>query len=83
MESVPCDPEREGRYRDTEACYVDEHHLFFPRKNYRDSVGRAFRNLPENRVDLCRQVHQDIHATTQPPKKPKRAEMLEALNVNQ
>lgn len=83
METVPCDPDRECRYRDTTGCYIDEHHLFWPRRNYKDSVGRAFRNLPENKVDLCRQVHQDKHATEQPPKKPKRSQMLEALNANQ
>lgn len=83
MESVPCDPDRECRYRDTAECYIDEHHLYWPRRSYRDSVGRAFRNHPDNKVDLCRQVHQDIHATQGPPKKPKRTVMLGVLNANQ
>lgn len=83
MESIPCDSDRECKYRDTTGCYIDEHHLFWPRRKYRDKTSRDFKNLPDNKVDLCRQVHDDIHATEQPPKKPSRNEMLGALNVNQ
>lgn len=60
-------------------CYMDEHHLYWPRKNYKSGVERAFRNLPENRQMLCRAEHDEVHATEPIPKKPSRNEMLQAL----
>lgn len=78
MERLPCDPDRECKY---DECREDIHHLYWPRKRYSDKVSRAFRNLAVNKVVICREAHDDIHASQLPPKKPSRNEMLEALNV--
>lgn len=68
------------KYFDTErGCYQDEHHLYYPRKRYKSSVEKAFRQLPENREMLCRAEHDEIHATEPIPHKPSRVEMVQAL----
>lgn len=60
-------------------CFSDEHHLFFPRVDYHDIMGSEFRNLPENKEDICRWDHDEIHATELPPQKPDREHMLGAI----
>lgn len=60
-------------------CFSDEHHLFFPRVDYRGIIASEFRNLPENKEDICRWDHDEIHATTEPPERPSREYMLGAL----
>ena len=77
MEDVPCTPNPECRY--FPECYTDTHHLYYPRKRYTSGVERQFRQLPENQAELCREVHSEIHATEQLPKKPSRAAMLAVI----
>lgn len=80
MEVLPCDPDRECKYRDTErGCYSDIDHYYYPRRNYRDSVSKAFRELAVNKTLTCRQLHDERHASEPVPKKPSRNEMLIAL----
>lgn len=60
-------------------CFSDEHHLFWPRVDYHDIIGSEFRNLAENKEDICRWDHDEIHATELPPVRPSREYMLGAL----
>ncbi len=60
-------------------CYADEHHLYWPKKNYKSPVEREFRSLPEHRAMVCRAEHDEIHATEGIPKKPSRDQMLQAI----
>lgn len=60
-------------------CYADTHHLYWPRRRYTAGVEKAFRDLPENKVELCRAEHSDLHAREKPPEKPSRSEMIEAI----
>lgn len=76
MEPVPCTPTEECRYY---PCFTDTHHLYYPRRRYKTQVEREFRNLPENKVEMCRAAHTELHATEQIPKKPGRDEMLQAI----
>lgn len=63
--------------------YTDEHHIWWPARNYRDRTSAAFRDLPENKVQLCRNEHNELHATQQPPEKPDRLKMLAILAFNE
>ena len=75
MERFPCDPNRECRLRDTIGCFEDVHHKQWPRHDYRRPVEREFRNLDENKELTCRDRHNELHATQEPPEKPTRPEM--------
>lgn len=77
MENIACTPNEGCRYYPD--CYEDTHHLYWPRRRYTSSVERQFRQLPENQAELCRNVHSELHATEQPPKKPSRAAMLAVI----
>lgn len=81
MSYSPCPNANEGcRFYETElGCVQNEHHLYWPKQRYTGSVERQFRQLPENRVDMCMAEHAELHATEQPPKKPSRAAMLVAI----
>lgn len=60
-------------------CFSDEHHLFYPRVDYRDIIGSEFRELPENKEQICRWDHDERHATEPIPDRPSREEMLGAI----
>ena len=62
-----------------QGCFSDEHHLYFPRVDYRDIMASEFRNLPENKEQICRREHDERHAVEQPPERPPREQMLGAL----
>lgn len=80
MESVPCEPNPDCKYANKGQCpKTDTHHLYYPKKLYTDSVGKIFRELPENKVVLCRVKHEEIHATENIPIKPGREQMLQAI----
>lgn len=75
----PCENASEAcRYYET-GCYADVHHVWWPRRKYRSQVERQFRELPENKEVLCREAHDDLHATTRPPVKPPREVMIRAI----
>lgn len=59
--------------------FSDEHHLFFPKRDYQTRVERDFRELPENKAQLCRYEHNQIHATGVIPEKPSRGDMIQAI----
>lgn len=62
-----------------QGCHASTHHLYYPRRNYRNSLERQFRELPENKVQLCRSEHDELHLNEDPPDKPSRAVMLGAI----
>jgi hypothetical protein len=68
----PCPFESEGcpLSNTVDGCFVDTHHKQYPRSAYRTPTERRFRELDENKVDLCRAVHNEIHATEPAPIKP-------------
>jgi hypothetical protein len=59
--------------------FSDTHHRYFEAKNYATGVAKVFRELPENKEQLCRFEHNELHATTAPPIKPERAFMIQAI----
>lgn len=74
---IPCNPSPECKYFGH--CFEDVDHIYWPRRNYKTSIERSFRELDENKQVICRALHDERHATEQPPKKPSRDEMLQAI----
>lgn len=75
MERVPCDPtvvntERCAVYRKIGKCFMDIHHLYHPRRDYKTKDEKEFRELDENKVNMCRDFHNMDHAVFPPPDKP-------------
>lgn len=73
MERVPCQFENTDTcpvFRVQGECYEDKHHLFYPRSEYRTSTERQFRNLGENAVKICRNLHNTEHHVFEIPDKP-------------
>jgi|GEM_PF-5309081 len=63
-----------------QACAgADTHHLAFEANQYRTSVERRWRELPQNKVRLARCVHEAIHYSGYYPEKPSRDVMLSEL----
>ena len=60
-------------------CFSDEHHLFFPKFDYRDIMSAEFRNLPENKEQICRWDHDERHANEPIPDKPSKSTCLGLL----
>lgn len=82
MERLPCDPEIVGTercalYRKIGKCFIDVHHLYHPRKDYKTPVEKQFRELDENKVEMCRDWHNADHAVFAAPTKP----VLEAMQA--
>lgn len=46
------------------------HHRWWPKRDYKTPLEKAFRELPENKVRMRVDDHRKLHATTEPPKKP-------------
>lgn len=74
MERFPCEPNEDCPV--AECPKEDVHHKAWPKRRYRGSVSRAFRELDINKELTCRARHNEIHATQKPPEKPKESEML-------
>lgn len=62
-----------------EDCHSNTDHLFWPRHDYKASVERKFRNLPENKRQICAFAHVLRHVNEAPPEKPSRDEMIAAI----
>lgn len=80
LEGTPCDESVPCGLRETTGCFEDVHHKYFPRRSYRTPLEKEFRELPENKVVICRQLHNDEHATIEPPDKPPISEMRQRVN---
>lgn len=74
----PCIPNPECPYNKKGGCREDEHHLYWPGNEYRGTVEKTFRNLPENKIQMCRRLH-DVEHSLQPPTKPDKDKMLETI----
>lgn len=83
MARRPCpNPEEACPYfTDRGSCFSDNHHLYWPRVDYRRGLEREFRELPENKQQLCRWEHDEIHATQEPPAKPSLEIIRRALGL--
>ena len=81
MSFTPCEKANEAcRFYETEqGCVSNEHHTYWPKKRYTTQVEREFRALPENREQMCMAEHREKHATEQPPVKPSREQMIQAI----
>lgn len=71
MERVPCAPNPGCKYWDSElGCHEDTHHVYFPRRIIRRLGSKVEASVT---VELCREFHDELHATTKqnlPEKKP-------------
>lgn len=76
MEKVLCNPSPDCKY--FPGCHGDIHHKWFPRKDYRTSLEKQFRQDSRNKVLSCRRLHDEEHAGNPPPK-PDREFMLRFL----
>lgn len=80
MDNIPCSTQEQCRLKNSKlGCRVDIHHLFYPARDYAKGVDKEFRELDENKVVMCRALHEDIHYLEDAPDKPTRTEMLQAL----
>ncbi len=55
---------------------MTEHHLYWPKREYRSDLERRFRTLPWNKVEMPATAHELLHRLTAPPRKPSVEEML-------
>ena len=73
-------PKPEGcRYSGSPQCFLSIHHLYYPKPDYQEGLSKVFRELPENKVMLRHCEHEALHYEEEPPIKPSRVEMLEAI----
>ena len=87
MEEFPCDPEVVNTeqcdlFRRTGQCFMDVHHLYYPRRAYRRGLEKEFRDLPENKVKICRDLHNEQHAAIPLPEKPPLDHMVGAIALH-
>ena len=59
--------------------YQDNHHIYWPKREYQGSVERRFRNLGCHVVNICRCKHDEIHGIEAPPDKPSTETMIDAI----
>lgn len=57
-------------------CFSDTHHLAYESGRYKTRVERRWRDLDFNKIDICRALHNAIHASGYVPEKPDRETML-------
>ena len=81
MSYTPCEKANEAcRFYETElGCVSNTHHTYYPKRRYTTAVEKEFRNLPENKEQMCMAEHLELHATERPPQKPSREIMLQAI----
>ena len=82
MSYRPCENANpDCKYFDTDlGCQSNTHHEYWPAYKYKDRVSRIFRATQT--VDMCMVEHEELHATTPPPHKPPRQEMIQWLIDN-
>jgi hypothetical protein len=67
-------------YMERGGCASNEHHRLWPRRRYKSQLEKQFRDLPENKEQLCRWEHDLLHEFELPPEKPSLETMLVALS---
>lgn len=78
MENVPCpmrDTEHCPIYLQEGECYEDKHHIYWPSSEYTSRAEKQFRVLGSNIIQMCRFIHNTVHAVSPPPEMPSPAEM--------
>lgn len=63
------------------ACFADQHHIYGRAKNHVGKIARKFAELPQNKEQLCRIVHEELHATEGVLPLPDVGEMQEAIEI--
>jgi len=82
MERRPCTNQEECRLAKLpRGCFEDVHHEVFPRRNYTGKLEKEYRELDINKVLGCRALHDEFHATHEPPPKPPGNVMRAAVNA--
>lgn len=66
-------------YRSQVGCESNKHHQYWPRRDYKTSLEKEFRELPENKEQICKWLHQLIHENSEPPEKPNVQDMIRAI----
>lgn len=51
-------------------CHVVSHHIFWPASEYTTPLEREFRDLPSNRVPMCKGKETELHDNGEHPPKP-------------
>ena len=57
--------------------FIDTHHLFYPRTDYSTRLQKTFRRAFV--IPINRGVHDEVHATIEPPQLPNKSTMLAYL----
>lgn len=74
------DPVPECQYFNTDAgCFSDTDHLYSPAYRYKTLIEKTFRELPSNKQQICRRLHDLKNATEPHPEKPSREFMCQAI----
>jgi hypothetical protein len=42
-------------------CFMVEHHMAYPSTKYKDELESEYRELPSNKVKMCRYVENELH----------------------
>lgn len=79
MSTGACSPEQRADCPLLQCVGTDKHHTEYPANAYRTKVEKTFRNLPFNKLQIPRCVHNAIHASGYVPEKPTRDEMLSEI----
>jgi hypothetical protein len=59
--------------------FKDIHHLAYPRNQYKTTLEKHWRDLPVNKTNICRGLHDAIHASGYVPEKPSRQDMASEI----
>lgn len=78
IKRVPCIPAWDCPYLET-GCFEDIDHKYGPRRSYKTTVEKEFRQLPENKTLTCRREHDERHDREDFPEKPDRDFMINAI----
>ena len=81
MEDRPCSPSKDCKLWPD--CFMDIHHMYYPKSLYRTDAEKSFRNLAGNIMRICRALHDDLHANERPPEKPSRGVIFNAIKEAQ
>jgi hypothetical protein len=83
MEKVPC-PMRNTEhcpiFLQEGECYEDKHHVYWPSNEYTTRTEKQFRLLGSKTIEMCRFLHNTLHAIALPPEHPTVAEMRREIN---
>lgn len=81
MQERPCNPSQECKIWPN--CFMDTHHMYYPKSLYKTDAEKLFRNLAGNTMRICRALHDDLHANERPPEKPSREVIFNVIKEAQ